>query len=228
MMCFTSPSETPTCPTKGNFPETAFAMNLCLRVSKQLTAQDAANMNTDAIIKQIEMIMKSPLCMPRYFFQVLQNTSIKLSLTPQARTAGEPIIVQSGHNLVVKIEGVIQNFTKIAKPFRKIDSVQLTLVSQLISQRPNDVKPTNDTLTLTQTVRPHKDFLSGNFLVSLNNVTYLGGNTIFGGQWQVTLEACIIDENGVVWNSGPKSTLIVRVPEESKQNVSAVGFGRRY
>lgn len=203
-------------------------------------------MNTDVIIKQIEMIIKSPICLPRYFFQVLQNTSIKLSLTPQARTAGEPIIVQSGHNLVVKIEGVIQSFTKIAKPFRRIDSVQLTLVSQLISQRPNEVKPGNDTLTLTQTVKPHKDFLSGNFLVALNNVTYMGQNTIYGGQWQVTLEACIIDENGVVWNSGPKrfdlsgyfgsfsnfilffSTLIVRVPEESKQNVSAVGFARRY
>lgn len=107
-------------------------------------SKSITDVHTEVIQDQIEMTLKSPICIPRYFFQALQNTSIKLSLNPQPRGC-DAITVQTGHNLVIKIEGVIQNYTKIKKPFRTIDSVQLTLVSQLISQRQNEIKPANDT-----------------------------------------------------------------------------------
>jgi len=172
------------------------------------------NVQTDVILQQIEMAMKSPICIPRFFFQVQQNTSIKLSMSPFPRVSGEAILVQPGHNLVVKVEGVIQNSG--AKPclYRSIESVQLTLTSQLLTPRTVDVKPINDTITLVQTTKPSRDFLSANFLLSLNQ----NGST--GQQWQVTLEACIIDGNGVLWNTlGPKNSLIVRVPPENSAMV---------
>lgn len=91
------------------------------------------------------MITMSPMCFPRFFFQVLQNTIIKLSISPQPRVAGEPIIVQPGSNLVVKVEGVIQHYGKSPCLFRSVESVQLTLTSQLVSQRnPNDLLKVKD------------------------------------------------------------------------------------
>lgn len=96
--------------------------------------------HTKVIIEEIELITMSPMCFPRFFFQVLQNTIIKLSISPQPRVAGEPIIVQPGSNLVVKVEGVIQHYGKSPCLFRSVESVQLTLTSQLVSQRnPNDL-----------------------------------------------------------------------------------------
>ncbi|KAL1373400.1 hypothetical protein pipiens_018681 [Culex pipiens pipiens] len=71
---------------------------------------------------------------------VLQNTSVKLALTPQPRVIGEPIFVQPSSNLVVKVEGVIQHHGKKPSVYRSIESVQLTLSSQPMPTRPNDVK----------------------------------------------------------------------------------------
>lgn len=59
---------------------------------------------------------------------------------------------------------------------------------------------------LTQTVTPHKDFFSAQFLLSFPR----------GGQYLITIDSSVIDENGNVWKTGPKSTLAVKVPEETK------------
>lgn len=175
------------------------------------------NDHTDVILNQIEIATRSALCMPRFFFQTLQGTTIKLNLNPQPRNPGEAVVVQPSSNIVVKVEGVVQTTSKVPL-YRSIDSVQLTLVSQMVSPRPADLKNINDVITLTQTVKPHHDFLTGSFLLPLNNiqVNYMGSSVVLGGQWQVVLEACVIDSSGVVWNTGPKSTILVRVPEDQK------------
>ncbi|CAD7091372.1 unnamed protein product [Hermetia illucens] len=240
-VCFVSPSEPPCLPTEGNHPETKYLVNTCNKIERlaKTLPQESPNdksitmKHTKVIIEEIELITMSPMCFPRFFFQVLQNTIIKLSISPQPRVAGEPIIVQPGSNLVVKVEGVIQHYGKSPCLFRSVESVQLTLTSQLVSQRnPNDLlKQPNDTITLTQTVKPQRDFLSGNFLLSLNNVqTGPMGNPIsMGGQWQVTLDTYIIDENGTVWCTGNKNSLTVRVPDDpSKQAAVAATQPRRF
>lgn len=195
----------------------------------EVNIKTLTNKHTETIVNQIEIAIKSPICIPRFFFQILQCTSIKLSISPQPRIAGEAVIVQPGSNLVVKIEGVVQHYGKTQSLFRTVDSVQLTLVSQLMTLRPNELKASNETTTLTQTVKPHRDFLSGSFLLSLNNFQLgpLGAPVALGGQWQVTLEACVIDENGVLWNTGPKSTLLVRVPDDPSKS-STTGSTRRF
>lgn len=205
-ICFTTSQENLNIPTQGSFPETAFTMSTCRKITSEfekipddIGGKSITNLHTDIILKQIEMAMKSPICIPRFFFQVQQSTSIKLSMSPFPRVAGEAILVQPGHNLVVKVEGVIQNSGAKPSLYRSIESVQLTLTSQLLTPRAADVKPINDTITLVQTTKPSRDFLSANFLLSLNQ----NGST--GQQWQVTLESCIIDGNGVLWNTlGPK------------------------
>ena len=205
-VCFATSQESLNIPTQGNYPETAFTMATCRKISQEfeklpidIGGKTITNRHTDVILKQIEMAIKSPTCIPRFFFQVQQNTSIKLSMSPFPRVSGEAIVVQSGHNLVVKVEGVIQNSGAKPSLYRSIESVQLTLTSQLLTARSIDVKPMNDTITLVQTTKPSRDFLSANFLLSLNQ------NGANGQQWQVTLESCIVDGNGVIWNTlGPK------------------------
>lgn len=175
---------------------------------EQGTMKTITSKHTEMIINQIEIFLRSPICMPRFFFQVLQNTSIKLSISPQPRAAGDPVIVQPGSSLVVKVEGVIQHYGRIPSLYRSVDSIQLTLTSQLISPKTTEFKSSSDTITLTQTVKPHRDFLSGSFLLPLNNIQpsgQFGVPVSMGGQWQVTLEACVIDGNSVLWNTGPKT-----------------------
>lgn len=163
--------------------------------------------HTDTIINQIEILLRSPMCMPRFFFQVLQSTSIKLSISPQPRTVGDPVIVQPGSSLVVKVEGVIQHYGRTPSLFRSVEGIQLTLTSQLISPKCADFKSPSDLITLTQMVRPHRDFMSGSFLLPLTNnqpTGQFGVTVAMGGQWSVTLEACVIDGNSMMWITGPK------------------------
>lgn len=185
---------------------------------EQSNQKTITNRHTELILNQLEILMQMPICMPRFFFQILQNTSIKLSISPQPRVAGDPVIVTPGSSLVVKVEGVIQHYAKTPSLYRSVDSVQLTLTSQLISPKANDFKMASDTITLTQTVKPHRDFLTGNFMIPLTNIQQTGPpgqfNTVvqMGGQWQLTLEACVIDGDSVVWHTGPKSYVLEYIP----------------
>lgn len=213
-ICFPSPSDVPNLNTEQISPETEFYLFCLRRVEEQLKRlpQVAANRksitndHTDVLLRQIELIANAPLTMPRFFFQVLQSTTIKLSVMPQPRTPGEPVIVNPNTNLVVKVEGVIQHTGIKNRRFRNIESVQLNLVSL----KPNDQNKINDTQQMVQLVKPHHDFISGSFLLPLNS-GIAGGNG-GGGGWQVTVEPLIIDGNGTLWNTGPKSMIHVRVP----------------
>uniref|UniRef100_A0A8D8HB25 Integrator complex subunit 7 n=3 Tax=Culex pipiens TaxID=7175 RepID=A0A8D8HB25_CULPI len=222
----------PTC----SHPETKYLLTVCKTILKQQQSllnetsatKSITNRHMDLLLKQIEFAIKAPFCLPRFFFQVLQNTSVKLALTPQPRVIGEPIFVQPSSNLVVKVEGVIQHHGKKPSVYRSIESVQLTLSSQPMPTRPNDVKIYSETIISTQTVKPHRDFLTGNFLLSLHhsNQNSLGS---LGNQWQVTMETCVVDQNGILWTTGPKSVLHVRIPDDGhKQNVTNQSSLRRF
>lgn len=146
---------------------------------------------------QASLLITTPMCFPRYFFQTLQSTTITLAVSPQPRVNGEPITVNMGSNFVVKVEGVVQHGTK-AK-FRKVDGIQLTVMSQLVT-RNHDTRQTEGNLMLTQTVKPHKDFFASEFCLSFNQ----------GSQHQVHIEAALIDDNASVWQIGVRSTLTIK------------------
>ncbi len=63
--------------------------------------------HTDVLHRAAAVLLAAPVRYPRFFFQQLQSTSLKLSVTPQPRAAGEPVTVSASQQLAVKVEGVV-------------------------------------------------------------------------------------------------------------------------
>ncbi|XP_012870722.1 PREDICTED: integrator complex subunit 7 isoform X3 [Dipodomys ordii] len=141
----------------------------------------------------------------RYFFQKLQSTSIKLALSPSPRNPAEPIAVQNNQQLALKVEGVVQHGSKPGL-FRKIQSVCLNVSSTLQSKSGQDYKIPIDNMTneMEQKVEPHNDYFSTQFLL---NFAILGTHNI-------TVESSVKDANGIVWKTGPRTTIFVKSLED--------------
>lgn len=156
--------------------------------------------------RQVEHLISSPFCYPRFFFQVLQSTSVKLAVSPQPRVSGEWLTVVNGSQLTIKVEGVIQH-GRIPSLFRSIQNISITVTSQLTSRNPSaaDSKVHDTGSTLNQILTPHHDFFTGEFLLGFP----------CGGQFTVTAEAAVIDQLGGLWHTGPKSTFNVKVHEDN-------------
>nr|CAD7259000.1 unnamed protein product [Timema shepardi]CAD7569889.1 unnamed protein product [Timema californicum] len=190
------------------------------RLSIDQEPNSITHQHIDCLLRQIEILSGSSLCLPRYFFQVLQSTSVKLAISPQPRVLGEPIGVQSGYHLAVKVEGVIQH-GKRPGLFRSISGVVITVSSQLQSRSGHahaDTKPTDPSSLLTHTVAPHRDFFTAQFLLAFPT----------GGQYLLSVEASVVDERSNVWRTGPRTTLAVKSHEEMGKSTSGTsrgGFG---
>ena len=167
------------------------------------------HLHVDVILNQAEILSNTALCIPRFFFQILQSTSVKLAVSPQPRVLGESISVQGGSQLAVKVEGVIQH-GKRPGLFRSVNRVVVSVNSQL-QTRPNiqlDVKLAEAGSILSQTVAPHRDFFTAEFLMAFS----------VGGLYILTIEASVVDEKGNAWRTGPRQTLTVRSHEETPKS----------
>ncbi|KRT83554.1 hypothetical protein AMK59_3241, partial [Oryctes borbonicus] len=98
--------------------------------------QTITHVHVETLRSIAEVLSAVLLPIPRFFFQVLQSTSVKLSISPQPRVMGEFISVQSGSQLAVKVEGVIQHGHKPGL-FRKVEGVIVTVTSQLQANSKN-------------------------------------------------------------------------------------------
>ncbi|XP_066147671.1 integrator complex subunit 7 isoform X2 [Euwallacea fornicatus] len=188
------------------------ACETALKAAQNLLPDGAASTIThkqvEILKKIVEILVNASFPVPRFFFQILQSTSVKLAISPQPRVMGEFISVQAGSQLAVKVEGVIQHGMK-AGLFRRIEQVVICVTSQLQSPAKNkdiDPKVLEQVSMLTQTVTPHKDFFSAQFLLAFPR----------GGQYLLAIEASVVDEQSNMWKTGPKSSLTVKVPEEQK------------
>ncbi|NXX21616.1 INT7 protein, partial [Podargus strigoides] len=161
--------------------------------------------HTACLCDAVIALLKVPLSFQRYFFQKLQSTSIKLALSPSARSSSDPIAVQNNQQLALKVEGVVQHGSKPGL-FRKIQSVCLNVSSVLQSKSGQDYKIPIDNMTneMEQRVEPHNDYFSTQFLL---NFVILGSHII-------TVESSVIDSNGIVWKTGPKTTIFVKSLED--------------
>ncbi|XP_006888026.1 PREDICTED: integrator complex subunit 7-like isoform X2 [Elephantulus edwardii] len=161
--------------------------------------------HTACLCNAIIALLKVPLSFQRYFFQKLQSTSIKLALSPSPRNPAEPIAVQNNQQLALKVEGVVQHGSKPGL-FRKIQSVCLNVSSTLQSKSGQDYKIPIDNMTneMEQRVEPHNDYFSTQFLL---NFTILGTHNI-------TVESSVKDANGIVWKTGPRTTIFVKSLED--------------
>uniref|UniRef100_A0A3B5AB75 Integrator complex subunit 7 n=1 Tax=Stegastes partitus TaxID=144197 RepID=A0A3B5AB75_9TELE len=164
-----------------------------------------SHLHTGCLCDAVIALLKVPLSFQRYFFQKLQSTSIKLALSPSPRTPSEPIPVQNTQQLTLKVEGVVQHGSTPGL-FRKIQSVCLNVTSVLQSKTGPDYKIPLDTKTneIEQRVEPHNDYFSTQFLL---NFSILGTHT-------VTVEASVVDESGIEWKTGPKTTVSVKSLED--------------
>uniref|UniRef100_A0A8C0KMG7 Integrator complex subunit 7 n=1 Tax=Canis lupus dingo TaxID=286419 RepID=A0A8C0KMG7_CANLU len=162
-------------------------------------------MHTACLCNAIISLLKVPLSFQRYFFQKLQSTSIKLALSPSPRNPAEPIAVQNNQQLALKVEGVVQHGSKPGL-FRKIQSVCLNVSSTLQSKSGQDYKIPIDNMTneMEQRVEPHNDYFSTQFLL---NFAILGTHNI-------TVESSVKDANGIVWKTGPRTTIFVKSLED--------------
>uniref|UniRef100_A0A667Y3N1 Integrator complex subunit 7 n=1 Tax=Myripristis murdjan TaxID=586833 RepID=A0A667Y3N1_9TELE len=131
--------------------------------------------------------------------------SYLLALSPSPRTPTEPIPVQNSQQLTLKVEGVVQHGSTPGL-FRKIQSVCLNVTSILQSKTGPDYKIPLDSKTneIEQRVEPHNDYFSTQFLL---NFSILGTHT-------VTVEASVVDESGIEWKTGPKTTVSVKSLED--------------
>ncbi|KAJ8921543.1 hypothetical protein NQ315_003163 [Exocentrus adspersus] len=185
------------------------ALKVAQRLAEDGSGSTITHKQVEIIKAIVEILTNASLPIPRYFFQVLQCTSVKLAISPQPRVLGEFISVQAGSQLAVKVEGVIQHGMKPGL-FRRISEVIITVTSQLQNNAKNkevlDPKLLEQVSVLTQTVTPHKDFFTAQFLLAFPR----------GGQYLLAVEASVVDEHSNTWKTGPRSSLTVKVPEEAK------------
>merc|ERR1719318_538023 len=84
----------------------------CASVFRAVAANPAAkpisHLHTSCLIEVVGLLVAHPLPYPRFFFQSLQQTKLKLAVTPQPRAVGEPVAVNTSQYLAVKVEGVIE------------------------------------------------------------------------------------------------------------------------
>uniref|UniRef100_T1J6J8 Integrator complex subunit 7 n=1 Tax=Strigamia maritima TaxID=126957 RepID=T1J6J8_STRMM len=161
------------------------------------------NKQVDRLMRVSQILVVIPLCIPRYFFQSLQSTSIKLAISPQPRAPGEPITIQSNSHFALKVEGVIQHGAR-KRMFRKVSSIILNVSSVTqASNRPHqtDSKTSSDaTNSMTQTVEPHNDYFNAQFLLAFPTA----------GVHIITVEVSVVDELEEIWKTGPRSSLTVK------------------
>ena len=189
--------------------------------------------HTTCLLDVVNLLVTCQMGLPRFFFQSLQQTSLKLAVTPQPRSGNEPIGVSNSQHMAIKVEGVITTATSLSKSLRTVKSIKLILTSQL--QNPsakalqNNEKATDCNQSLEQILEPHNDFFSAQFLipfsvpgthqVSREKKIVKLKHYNFDFQFQVNIETRLVDEEGQVWNIGVKTNLAIKSFEDRPQGV---------
>ncbi|XP_026319182.1 integrator complex subunit 7 [Hyposmocoma kahamanoa] len=135
----------------------------------------------------------------------------RVSLTPAFRAppAEHAATLPQSHKLALKLEGVVLPAVPLSKrqKQRQVKGVQIT-VTATPHPRTNEktVELTNvpPILTAVQTVTPVRDFFSAQQLVSVNTA----------GLYTVAVEAAFVDEKGELWNTGPRTSIVIKAHED--------------
>lgn len=141
-------------------------------------------------------ILKCPFVYPRYFFQPLQMTQIKLAITPQPSQFSGSLELMINFNLVLKVEGLIQNPSKTHIVIRKVSKV-------IVSVRMNSAKLADSNLNLffESITTPRNSYFKTEFLLPLK----------WAGLFNIEIDASIIDEQERIWRTGPTEKLSLNV-----------------
>ena len=95
----------------------------------------------NCLVSQVMLLAgtKMRLPIPRYYFQALQATSVKLSVSPQPRVLGEPVSVPQGSQLAIKVEGVLRHGRR-ASLYRSVAAVCISISTTPPSKINSDQK----------------------------------------------------------------------------------------
>lgn len=176
----------------------------------------------DFLSQAVLFLVQANLSFPRFFFQTLQSTTVKLAISPQPSSAGEPVLIRSDTSLTLKVEGVIQKGERPAL-FRSVKAVNVTVTTNLVnratSQQNGAVSKTAEktSVQLSQTVEPHNEYFSTSFILPFPTT----------GVHSILLEAAIVDETGACWKTGPRTTLGVKSYDDSVQRQPPARGGSR-
>jgi len=179
-------------------------------------AKPISHLHTSCLMDIVAQVTSHPLPYPRFFYQSLQQTKLKLAITPQPKAVGEPVAVNTSQYMAVKVEGVIQRSGKVTDHPREVAGVvvQLNCALQKVQDKPvkNDSKTDNTTTNLEQEVEPHNDFFSSQFLVPFPSP----------GLYTVNIDTAWKDSLGVSWRTGSKCSITVKSFEDRSTNSRAV------
>lgn len=154
----------------------------------------------DPVIRMIrsfsDSLLKCPFKYPRYFFQPLQMTEIKLAITPQPSTSNGSISAPLNQNLVLEVEGLVQNASKSRLNIRNVSKVVISITMNHSKQPENNPSP------IAQSVAtPLSNYFKTEFLLPLK----------WAGTFNVDIGVSILDEQERLWQTGPieKLNLVV-------------------
>lgn len=169
------------------------------------------------VISFLEHVIEScsglRMCVPRYFFQKLQRTDIKLAITPVMKSAEELIWTRCETGVVLKVEGIVSVFNNIKRLTHKPCSIRLIVKFQIINSYPHiPVSATVPSVSmnnnpLVKDCEIHGDYFSHKFLLAFPTP----------GTHQVSIEARMVDRRGCVWMSDVRSYLGVQAEAVYKQ-----------
>ena len=191
-------------------------IKMCSKIS-QIIHRDLNSLQTNESIgsKQISLlldvssrVLRTPLCFPRFFFQAIQNTCIKLAISPQPKS-GDVLLINNNTHFALRIEGVVVNINQ--KCVRKVGKVLICVNGVLVSRSTtsNDqTLKTDPNLSLQSVVVPLNDYFQVQFLLSLP----------ITGLYSINIETSIIDENEAQWKTGPKLSLSAKVIDNQSAN----------
>ncbi len=92
-----------------------------------------SDVHTDVLQRACALLISTPLCYPRFFFQQTQRTALKLSVTPQPRQPGEPVGASASQRLAVKVEGVVASSAKGRAAWRTVEAVEVAVAASFVA-----------------------------------------------------------------------------------------------
>ncbi|XP_077491480.1 integrator complex subunit 7 isoform X3 [Amblyomma americanum] len=164
-----------------------------------------------------ELVLVPP-CLPRFFFQALQSTTIKLAVSPQQKSTGEPLFLAQQAQLALRVEGVVQHRSPpchMSAP-RTVHKVLVTLTTTPPGRQQADTKPPSagvgagDVVQLSEVVQPHNDYFQAQFLLAL----------VGQGLHTVTIDTAVLDAQHTLWKTGPQVSLTVKCHDDVKPSTS--------
>lgn len=160
----------------------------------------SSSANIDPLVNFLKRIsgelLAIPFVFPRYFFQAIQMTQIKLAITPQPSPTSGALTVLANQHLVLRVEGLIENLSKRKTVIRDVSKTCVSV--NVISTKPNE-SCTNQFVQSTAT--PNNNYFKTEFLFHMKWL----------GNYVIEIVVSIIDEQDCVWQTNLKEKLNVLV-----------------